>query len=238
MKTLKQLSFFVFSIVFLAACSQAPDSDRAEVGDALEVPNVSPESLVLSIIPEKSFVSWVGTKPTGRNNGTIKITVGEIAVIDDVVSGGNFTIDMTTLDVLNMNEENNIKLATHLMSADFFTVDKYPLSKFELISTEPLTEEEINAIDHPEASLAIRDVTHRVTGNLTMLDATRSVTFPARIKFDGERLHTLANFNIDRTDWGITYGNDRSLGDNFIRPIVNIGLDVTAEVTEVIASNE
>ena len=35
-----------------------------------------------------------------------------------------------------------------------------------------------------------------------------------------------ADFNINRTDWGITYGNDQSLGDKFIKPEVNIKLNI------------
>ena len=37
-----------------------------------------------------------------------------------------------------------------------------------------------------------------------------------------------ANFNIDRTNWGLSYGNDKSLGDKYIRPEVNIGLNIVA----------
>jgi hypothetical protein len=45
---------------------------------------------------------------------------------------------------------------------------------------------------------------------------------------NGNSLIADADFNIDRTQWGIVYGNDKSLGDKFIRPEVNIKLHIEA----------
>ena len=40
------------------------------------------------------------------------------------------------------------------------------------------------------------------------------------------QLSAQANFNINRSDWGLSYGNDQSLGDKFISPTVNLNLDI------------
>lgn len=237
MNTMKHFSAIAILAFLFTACAEAPKSDQAEVGDRLDLPDTSLEAMVLKVDTDNSYVSWIGTKPTGSHNGTIKISHGKMSMENDILVGGDFTIDMKTLKVLDMDEENNAKLGGHLMSEDFFTVEEFPTAKFELVSTTPLTEEQIANIEHDETSMAIRDVTHRVTGNLTMMDKTRSVTFPARINISNDRMEAVANFNIDRTDWGVTYGSDRSLGDNFIRPTVNIGLNIKAEIEDVVASN-
>ena len=62
-----------------------------------------------------------------------------------------------------------------------------------------------------------------------MKGVTKSVTFPAIVKATPEALLAQANFNINRTDWGLVYGNDKSLGDKFIRPEVNIALNIAAK---------
>jgi hypothetical protein len=44
----------------------------------------------------------------------------------------------------------------------------------------------------------------------------------------GNSLKALANFDINRTLWGIRYGNDKSLGDKFISETVNVQLNLKA----------
>jgi polyisoprenoid-binding protein YceI len=69
---------------------------------------------------------------------------------------------------------------------------------------------------------------YTVSGNLTMKDSTKNITFPAKITVADNSLTALANFNVDRTQWGIRYGNDKSLGDKFISETVNIQLNLKA----------
>ncbi len=56
-----------------------------------------------------------------------------------------------------------------------------------------------------------------------------NITFPARIDLDGNTLKAKGNFNIDRTQWKMNYGNDKTLGDKFISETVNIELDLEAK---------
>lgn len=44
----------------------------------------------------------------------------------------------------------------------------------------------------------------------------------------GERLEARANFDIDRRQWEMNYGNDKTLGDKFISETVNIELFLAA----------
>ena len=70
--------------------------------------------------------------------------------------------------------------------------------------------------------------THIVSGNLQLKDRTKNISFPVQITTGNNAVAAKANFNIDRTQWGMSYGDDQSLKDNFIRPEVNIQLDIKA----------
>jgi len=45
-----------------------------------------------------SQIAWVGKKVTGQHNGTVNIKEGALEMEDGQVTGGSFTIDMTTID--------------------------------------------------------------------------------------------------------------------------------------------
>jgi polyisoprenoid-binding protein YceI len=73
-----------------------------------------------------------------------------------------------------------------------------------------------------------------VTGNLTMRGTTKSVTFPANVMMQGDKVMAKAMFNIDRTAWGLMYGDEGSITDQakdkFIYNTVTVGLDLVGSV--------
>ena len=114
------------------------------------------------------------------------------------------------------------KLKGHLFSPDFFDVQKYPTAKFEITKVTSYTS---NGTDKS----VVEGANALVSGNLTLKDAIKNVTFPANITISETEITAKANFNIDRTQWNMSYGNDKSLKDKFISPEVNIALDVKAK---------
>jgi polyisoprenoid-binding protein YceI len=224
----KTFLFGFLALGFLAACEQAPKSDEAQVGEAQEV-TASTEAQSVALDTESSSVTWVGTKPTGKHNGTLKISEGNILIKDNAVTGGSFVIDMASLVVLDIpaEDENNGKLAGHLKSGDFFEVEKFPTAKFEIVKVEPYTAAADTEEKDPEYTLA--NPTHTVTGNLELKGVTKSITFPAVVSVNNGKVQAEAKFNINRKDWNISYGADESLGDKFIRPTVHIGFNVSSK---------
>ncbi len=75
----------------------------------------------------------------------------------------------------------------------------------------------------------IEGANYNVSGNFTLKDVTKNITFPARIDLDGNTLKARGNFDIDRTQWQMNYHNDKTLGDAFISETVNIELDLQAK---------
>jgi len=214
----------VMLLMGMFACTQAPKSDEAAASapKSENKPAATASSASsFNIDAEKSLVTWVGTKPTGRHNGTLSISKGVINVRDGSVVSGKFNIDMKSLKALDQDEEANKNLAGHLMSDDFFKVSANPTSSFVITGVQPFKAE-------AGKEVLLKGATHNVTGNLTMLGVTKSITFPAFINISGNTLNARSNFNIDRTEWGVTYGNDESLGDKFIRPTVNLGFNLVA----------
>lgn len=216
--------FLVLFVVFSAAACKGPGGDKAKVSDAHDHAEASAEALTLSIITENSIVTWVGSKPAGKHNGTINIASGTLSVENDVVSAGEFVMDMTSLVSTDegMNADNNGKLTNHLKGDDFFDVENHPTAKFVISKVEDIA-------NHATAdALKLEGATHYVTGNLTLKDSTKGVAFPAIIHVTEEGVTANAAFTINRTDWGMHYQSDKSFGDKFIHPQVKVGFDIQA----------
>jgi polyisoprenoid-binding protein YceI len=113
------------------------------------------------------------------------------------------------------------KLRPHLMSGDFFDAEKFRTAKFEITKVEPYERTDSD-------TSIVEGANFRISGNFTLKDVTKNITFPAKIDLDGNRLKARGNFDIDRRQWNMNYGNDKTLGDKFISEKVNIELDIEA----------
>lgn len=213
--------FLLFSVVFisLASCQSVPKADEAKTGD--EQKAAAAEGAAFKI-DSTQVVSFIGTKPIGQHQGTFNISEGVIYVKNDVVvSGGHLTFNIKSLTITDKDTSGVAKLTGHLASPDFFDAEKFPTATFEVTSVEPFT-------DSTKSDLILDGATHVVNGNLTLKGVTKNVSFPAIIKVNNTVTSVQANFNINRTDWGLVYGNDKSLGDKFIRPEVNVSFSISA----------
>ena len=151
----------------------------------------------------KSKVSWVGKKVTGQHEGTVDIKDGSLVFKGKKLTGGTFTIDMTSIANTDLKAgEGKEKLEGHLKSKDFFGTDEFKTSTlvFKKIAAKA------NNI-------------YTVTADLTIKDKTNPVTFDIAVK--GNTATT--NLKIDRTKYDIKYGSgsffdnlgDKTISDNF-----------------------
>ena len=224
----------LFGITALAACDTSVKTDEAFVGEAIAPKgSIAPPSATYIIDTAKSQLTWIGAKMTGRHNGVFEIREGELHMNDSLLTSGSILIDMTLLrsDDKSIDQASNEKLTKHLRSADFFDVEKYKTARFELTGIAPYDSTQVKQPAPGKAednALRVKKPTHFVTGNLTLKDQTKSITFPAKVIMEDNLLKAKANFNIDRTHWGLVYRSDKSLGNQTIRPEVNIGFDIVA----------
>lgn len=231
---------FIFLLAFaglIIGCAQAPESDDAKTGEAEDIEQPEEEtSMTYALDTDESNILWVATKPTGRHNGTIDISQGQFMVEDGEIKGGKITIDMSTVFVEDLvdSPEDKAKLEKHLKSDDFFHVDSIPTASFEVAEVMPYqapaeTEEEASTEEGEEENqYKIENPTHTIRGNLTLKGVTKSVEFPAKVSMQDGTMTAEARFNIDRTNWGISYMEEGSAQDKFIHNTVNVGFDLKA----------
>lgn len=226
MKSLKTISIFTFLFAFAIAC-KSPAGDRATTGEAItasQIDNYDSYGVVL----EQSMVEWIGTKPTGQHNGTVMLSDGELRIADNSIVGGMFTINLNSIQVLDLTDpEMNGRLLGHLKSADFFEVETYPVAEFEIVTVDAKGDATVQS----ETGVV---PTHTIAGNLTMKGITKSVSFDAVIEMSTDRITAkTVRFLIDRTDWGVNYGSNKifdNLKDNFIHDDMALNITLVASM--------
>jgi len=156
-----------------------------------------PKTETYKVDTEKSSIEWIGRKVTGQHNGVIKLAGGELAVAGNTVKAGTVTIDMNSITVLDLEGNSKDKLTGHLKSEDFFSVEKNPTSKFQITKVSAASADRIN-----------------VTGNLTIKGITKSLTFPATVKKQGDVVVAVAKgVKVNRAQYDIRYGSNSFFGD-------------------------
>ncbi len=205
----------------LASCNNAPKGDEATVDAEQEAAAKSGETMAVDV--SQSEVTWTGTKPVGAHYGTFKLTSGEVSTENGMVTGGEFVIDINSMVITDEDADSyRENLRGHLVSEDFFKAETHPTAKFVITKVEPISEA-------MKSSSKVENANYVVSGNLTLRDTTNNITFPANINVTDNMVSAKANFDINRTWWKMHYGNDSSLGDKFIRPEVNVGLNLVAK---------
>jgi polyisoprenoid-binding protein YceI len=220
MKTRNLLGLVAIStLMFSAACNNEPKGDQARVADQQAAQAAA--GAELKIDTASSAVIFKGNGVGKYHKGAFKVTEGTVLVQDGKLSGGRFNININSMKMEETGEMITGMLRPHLLAPDFFDAGKYPYSVFEITRVEPY-----NPAGNDTSVVA--GANYIVSGNLTLKDVTKNVTFPAKIDLAGNTVTAIANFDIDRTWWGMAYGNDKSLKDKFISPTVNIELAVRA----------
>lgn len=157
---------------------------------------------VVQVNTAESSLVWKAYKVTGAHDGTLDIKNGMLEFENTKLVGGSFDIDMTTLEVTDLEGEYKGKLEGHLNSADFFDVAKHTNASLVFTKVKPNGK---NAYD--------------VTADLTIKGITKSIDFVTAIY--GKKAN--AAIKVDRTDFDIKYGSasffdglkDKAIYDEF-----------------------
>lgn len=204
---------------FFFSCNQAPKGDEARISDEQRA-SVG-DGMAFQVDTANSNVRFTGHGVGKNHPGNFKISSGAVKVSGNQITGGSFVIDINSMDLEQNDGMVQEKLRPHLLSGDFFDAEKFDQASFEITKVEPY--------EPMEGDTSIVDgANFYVSGNFKLKDVTKNITFPARIDLDDNTLKGEANFDIDRTDWQMNYGNDKTLGDKFINEKVNIELDLEA----------
>ncbi len=160
----------------------------ASLALALVSPFTAAAADKLTLIEDKSKITFVGKKPEGEHKGGFKkFKVDALADHEDM-SKSSLKIVIDTESLWSDDE----KLTGHLKNADFFDVKKYPTATFESTKIEKVSDTEI-----------------KFHGKLTMLGKTEEIVVPAKVASSDEKIQINADFKIDRTKWGMNYGKGK-----------------------------
>ena len=205
---MKKVFFFLSIAVVAASCVSNPEGAKAETKDAVAAEAMEGDKLAVD--PAGSSITWLGKKVTGQHTGTINLHSGELILNEGKLAGGSFTVDMASLENKDLTDpEYKGKLEKHLKSDDFFAVEKYPTSKFEITEVKDLGNNKI-----------------AVAGNLTLRDATKNITYEADvIESSATKFAAKADFNINRKDWGVAY---EGMKDDLISDEINFKIHIVA----------
>ena len=229
MKKMNAAFLFPVALLLFTACTDAPESDKADTTAAKEVSAASGNALKVDNAASK--IEWVATKVSAYHTGTINIKSGELNVKDSTISGGNFTLDMNSMLVSGpegSDPKKNEKLLEHLKSPDFFNVNANPEATFTITAVAPFTGTASDSADPRQESISkykVANPTHTISGNLTIKGISKNITFPAKITIADNSVDAIAKFNINRKDWDIVYPGKP---DDLIRDEIHLGIALKA----------
>ncbi|PCH67772.1 MAG: lipid-binding protein [Bacteroidales bacterium] len=170
----------------------------------------------LKLNAENSKLEWLGKKVTGEHSGTINVKSGSFVIDEGEIVEGSFVVDMTSIVNTDIEDEGyKTKLEGHLKSDDFFGVEKFPESKFEITKATKMD-----------------DGNYKVKGNITIKGITEQVEFMINLHKHDATVHVSGKMTIDRTKFNVRYGSGsffENLGDKTIYDDFELNLDLYLE---------
>jgi polyisoprenoid-binding protein YceI len=155
----------------------------------------------------KSKVLWLAKKVGGQHTGDVKLKEGALVFKGSKIVGGNFDVDMTTINTTDLEGEWKAKLDGHLKADDFFGVEANPTATlvFKTIGVKSKN-------------------TYTVTADLTIKGKTAPVTFD----LVANKGVANAKVNVDRTTYDIKYGskNFGALADKAIDDVFELNVSL------------
>lgn len=152
---------------------------------------------------DQSSIKWIGTKiVSGSHEGTLNFNSGYLTHQEGAITGGEFVVDMNSMNCTDLEGQYKGKLEGHLKSDDFFGVQ-----------------------DHPESKLVITEISangegsYNATGDFTIKGITQSIPFTLNATNDV----ITAEVVVDRSKHNVRYGSgsffdnlgDKAISDDF-----------------------
>lgn len=160
---------------------------------------------------KQSKLEWTGKKLGGEHYGEIQLSSGNLTFTKDKLTGGSFEMDMASITCADITDtKSNKRLVDHLKSEDFFSVIRFPISRFIITKVEPKSTNE-----------------YIVTGNLTIKEKTNPITFIAKVNTISNQTIAEATLVFDRSKYDIKFGSQsffENLGDKLVYDDVDMNI--------------
>ena len=200
-------------LLFVVGCGTKKDAEISST--TLE--QISPEQGIYSVHIDKSELSWIGKElSTKIHTGSLNISNGIIQVGDDNSISGNIKINMSTINVTDLQGRSKEMLEKHLRSADFFEVENYPEAQINFKSKS--FNKLVNQISF-EGDLTIKDITNPISFNATLIESSPYLKANAILSFDRSKYDV-------RFRSGSFFEN---LGDKLILDDIDVNIKLVTE---------
>ena len=174
--------------------------------------DVAVQDTALSFNLENSNIKWIGTELTSKTHyGSLKLTQADLVIVDSKITSGEFTVDMTSLSVEDLEGKSKERLEGHLSSDDFFSIEKFQTASLKILDSNSLENGRFNV----NGELTIKDITHPIEFTITKI---------------GDNNYN-ANLTFDRSKYDVKFRSGtffENLGDKLI--LDDIDLDVNLSV--------
>lgn len=164
-----------------------------------------------------SLVSWEGKTIAGSGHtGYIQLSSGSLDVVSGKVTSGKFVVDVKSIKTTDLKGDRAARLENHLKNEDFFDVSKFPTASLVITSVQSKSNNEV-----------------QVTGDLTIKNIKKSISFPAKITINGDKLTAVAeSIKINRTEFDVKYRSGSffsGLGDRAILDEFELKIELVAQ---------
>lgn len=186
------------AVVEPTATMAAPATEAAttEPASGADTSAAAPGVIVYKIVPGQSTVSYtVGETFFNENNrfntavGTTPQVSGEITV--DTADPKNSSISPIEIDISQFKSDSSRR--DNMIRNRFLESSRYPIATFTPTSIDGL----------PDSYTSGQELTFTVTGDLTIKETTKPVTFDVTAKVDNSQLTGTASTNILMSDFGV-----------------------------------
>jgi len=200
--------------LFLSSCANPADNKTKAV---ISNTNTGAQSTPIAkqangeavpITAENSKVEFTGSKVTGKHEGGFKNFTGNIDLVNGKPEESQVSFEIQMNSVFTDADG----LTKHLQTGDFFDVEKFPKASF--------TSGKI------EADSAKGAGNYTVMGGFTLRGVTKTITFPAKITVDADKVGVESEFVINRKDFGVVFAGKP---DDLIRDEVVIRLSLNPQ---------
>ncbi|MAV14177.1 MAG: lipid-binding protein [Flavobacteriaceae bacterium] len=201
---MKKLLYLIVAITTFA-CNTTTEKEEKKS-------DVAVQDTSLSFNLENSNIKWTGTELTSKTHyGSLKLTQADLVIVDSKITSGEFSVDMTSLSVEDLEGKSKERLEGHLSSNDFFSIEKFQTASLKILDSN-----------------SFENGSFKVNGELTIKDITRPIEFTI-IKIGEDNYN--AHLTFDRSKYDVKFRSGtffENLGDKLI--LDDIDLDVNLSV--------
>ena len=173
--------------------------------------DVAVQDTALSFNLENSNIKWIGRELTSKTHyGSLKLTQADLVIVDSKITSGEFTVDMTSLSVEDLEGKSKERLEGHLSSDDFFSIEKFQTASLKILDSNSLENGSFNV----NGELTIKDITHPIEFTITKI---------------GDNNYN-ANLTFDRSKYDVKFRSGtffENLGDKLILDEINLDVNLS-----------